>query len=35
MLFKAGTKRNLHLVAVEPQSDGTVFDLVYVSTKGT
>lgn len=34
MLFKAGTKKNLHIVGVEPQSDGTVFDLIYVEAKG-
>jgi hypothetical protein len=34
MLFKSGTKKNLHLVGVEPQSDGTVFELVYVFAKG-
>ena len=34
MLFKSGTKKNMHLVGVEPQSDGTVFELVYVFAKG-
>jgi hypothetical protein len=33
MLFKSGTKKNMHLVGVEPQSDGTVFELVYVFAK--
>ena len=34
MLFKSGTKKNMHLVGVEPQSDGTVFELVYVFARG-
>jgi hypothetical protein len=34
MLFKAGAKKDQHLVAVEPQSHGTVFDLVYVYAEG-
>jgi hypothetical protein len=34
MLFKAGTKKNLHIVGVDPQSDGTVFDLIYVEARG-
>jgi hypothetical protein len=34
MLFKAGSKKNMHIVGVEPQSDGTVFELIYVWAKG-
>lgn len=35
MLFKAGTKKNQHIVGVEPHSDGTVFDLIDVEAKGS
>jgi hypothetical protein len=34
MLFKAGTKDKQHIVSVEPQSKGTVYNLVYVGVWG-
>jgi len=30
MLFKAGTEKKQHIVAIEPNGSGTVFHLVYV-----
>lgn len=32
--LKVGTKENQHIVAVEPQGDGSSFSLVYVRTHG-
>src|SRR5579884_1541216 len=34
MLFKAGTKHRQHLVGIRPQGQGTVFQLVYLETRG-
>jgi hypothetical protein len=34
MLFKAGTKEHLHLVAIDPNGNGSTFALVYVWVKG-
>ena len=34
MLFKSGTKKHFHLVAVDPQGQGSTFSLVYISIKG-
>jgi hypothetical protein len=33
--LKAGTKEKQHAVGVEPNGSGTIFQLVYVETKGT
>jgi hypothetical protein len=35
VLFKAGKRDDQHIVSVEPGGPGTVYSLVYVSTKGT
>jgi hypothetical protein len=32
--LKVGTKENQHIVAVEPQGNGSSFSLVYVRTHG-
>ena len=34
MLFKAGTKKKQHIVGVEPNGKGTVFQLIYVWVAG-
>jgi hypothetical protein len=34
-VFKAGKRDDQHLVSVEPGGPGTVYNLVYMSTKGT
>lgn len=34
MLFKAGTKEKQHVVGVQPNGTGTVFQLVYVEVRG-
>ena len=34
MLFKSGTNREQHIVAVKPEGHGTEIDLVYVRVKG-
>jgi hypothetical protein len=34
MLFKAGTEKKQHMVAVEPHGTGTVFKLIYILEKG-
>jgi hypothetical protein len=33
--LKAGTKEKQHAVGVEPNGSGTIFQLVYIETKGT
>ncbi len=33
MLFKAGTKRKQHIVGVQPNGTGTVFQLIYVEAR--
>ena len=33
-LFKAGTKQKQHIVGVQPQGQGTVFQLIYVEARG-
>ena len=33
MLFKAGTKKKQHIVGVEPNGTGTVFQLIYVEAR--
>ena len=35
MIFKAGTKDKQHIVGVEPNGKGTVYNLVYVSVWGS
>lgn len=35
MIFKAGTKDKQHIVGVEPNEKGTVYNLVYVSVWGS
>jgi hypothetical protein len=34
MLFKAGTKEKQHIVGVQPNGTGTVFQLLYVEARG-
>jgi hypothetical protein len=34
MLFKAGTKEKQHIVGVEPNGTGTVFQLLYIEARG-
>ena len=34
MLFKAGTKEKQHLVGVQPNGNGTIFQLLYVEARG-
>jgi hypothetical protein len=34
MVYKAGKRDEQHIVSVEPNGSGTVFNLVYLSTKG-
>lgn len=34
MLFKAGTKERQHIVGVQPNGTGTVFQLIYVEARG-
>jgi len=34
MLFKAGTKERQHIVGVQPNGPGTVFQLLYVEARG-
>jgi hypothetical protein len=34
MLFKAGTKKKQHIVAVQPNGKGTIFSLIYVEARG-
>lgn len=34
MLFKAGSKTKQHIVGVQPNGAGTVFQLIYVETRG-
>jgi hypothetical protein len=34
LLFKAGTKEKQHLVAIQPNGQGSVFQLVYVEARG-
>jgi hypothetical protein len=34
MLFKAGTKEKQHLVGVQPNGSGTIFQLLYVEARG-
>lgn len=33
-LFKAGTKQKQHIVGIQPQGQGTVFQLIYVEARG-
>ena len=33
-VFKAGTKHRQHIVGIQPKSSGSVFQLVYVETRG-
>ena len=35
LLYKSGTKDEQHLVGVEPNGSGSVFQLVYVKTRGS
>jgi hypothetical protein len=35
VVFKAGTKDNRHIVSVKPNGSGSVFDLVFLNTRGT
>lgn len=34
LLFKAGTKEKQHIVGVQPDGSGTVFQLIYVEVRG-
>jgi len=34
MLFKAGTKEKQHIVGVQPNGSGTIFQLLYVEARG-
>jgi len=34
MLFKAGTKVKLHIVGIQPNGKGSVFQLLYVEARG-
>jgi hypothetical protein len=34
MLFKAGTKEKQHIVGVQPNGEGTVFQLLYMEARG-
>ncbi len=34
LLFKAGTKEKQHLVAIQPNGQGSLFQLVYVEARG-
>jgi hypothetical protein len=34
MLFKAGTKEKQHIVGVQPNASGTIFQLLYVEARG-
>jgi hypothetical protein len=34
MLFKAGTKEKQHIVGVQPNGSGTVFQLLYIEARG-
>lgn len=34
MLFKAGTKRKQHIIGVQPNGTGTIFQLIYVEVRG-
>ena len=34
MLFKAGTKEKQHIVGVQPNGTGTIFQLIYVEARG-
>ncbi len=34
MLFKAGTKEQQHIVGVQPSGTGTVFQLLYIESRG-
>jgi hypothetical protein len=34
LLFKAGTKEKQHVVGIQPNGQGTVFQLVYVEARG-
>jgi hypothetical protein len=33
-LFKVGTKEKQHLVAIQPDGQGSLFQLVYVEARG-
>lgn len=33
-LFKAGTKQKQHIVGIQPQGKGTVFQLIYIEARG-
>jgi len=33
-VFKAGTKEKQHIVGIQPNGQGTVFQLVYVEARG-
>jgi hypothetical protein len=34
LLFKAGTKEKQHLVAIQPNGQGSVFQMVYMEARG-
>jgi len=34
LLFKAGTKEKQHIVGIQPNGQGTIFQLVYVEARG-
>ena len=34
MLFKAGTKEKQHIVGVQPNGNGTIFQLLYIEARG-
>ena len=34
MLFKAGTKEKQHMVGVQPNGSGTIFQLLYIEARG-